>query len=271
MFLNVKIFSMVDFLYEGEKYQIDSSKSVSNGGDLDPATNTILVDKNMPEKFHEGIAVHEIEERKHLLKGHSYVYSHNEAQKKELEFYKKKYGEKKGLEALEEEEAVILTITRRHSTPKKTKILKAEEEVPEVSPNAPFIEMRTIQQITFEGKRYIIDHDERLIGTLVDVYERGGIIYIDRDVPERFFEGLALNELVTRKFLKKVMGWSDAHAEADKAEKDYYAAKYGSIEAVEIFNDELKFQAWKFEQEKKELKEEGGHKVIYEKGEILPK
>ncbi len=38
-----------------------------------------------------------------------------------------------------------------------------------------------------------------------------------------------------------------------------------------IFNDELKFQAWKFEKEKKELKGEGGHKVIYEKGEILPK
>ena len=260
-----------EFIYEGEKYQIDSSKSVSNGGDLDLATKTILVDKNIPEKFHEGIAVHEIEERKHILKEHSYVYSHNEAQKKELEFYEQKYGKDKGLEALEEEEAVILTITRRHSTPKKSKILKEEEEVPEVSPNAPLIEMRTIQQVTFEGKRYIIDHDERLIGTLVDVYERGGIIYIDRDVPERFFEGLALSELVTRKSLKKGSGWLVAHTEGDKIEKDYYVAKYGAIEGEQFYNDELKFQAWKFEQEKKELKEEGGHKVVYEKGEILPK
>jgi len=265
------MFYMKEFEHEGEKYQIDSSKSISNGGDLDPVAKTILVDKNLPEKFHEGIAVHEIEERKHLLKGHSYVYSHNEAQKKELEFYEQKYGKDKGLEVLEEEESVILTITRRHSTPKKTKMLKAEEEVPEVPPNAPPVEMRTIQQVTFEGKRYIIDHDERLVGTLVDVYEKGGIIYIDRDVPERFFEGLALNELVTRKFLKKDMGWSGSHDEGDKAEKDYYAVKYGAAEAEELLNDELKFQAWKFEQEKKELKEEGGHKVIYEKDEILPR
>jgi hypothetical protein len=262
---------MEPFTYENEKYQIDATKRVDNGGDIDPNTKTILVDKDIPEKFHEGIAVHEVEERKHLLKGHSYVYSHNEAQKKELEFYEKVYGKDNGLKILEEEESVVLTITRRHSIPKKTKMLKAEEEVPEIPVNAPPIEMHTIQEIIFEGKQYIIDHTERLIGTLVDVYENGKIIYIDRDVPERFFEGLALNELVTRKFLKKGMGWSDAHIEGDKAEKDYYASKYGALEAQEIFNDELKFQAWKFEQEKKELKEEGGHKVIYEKGEILSK
>lgn len=262
---------MKDFIYENEKYQIDASKRVDSGGDIDPNTKTILVDKEIPEKFHEGIAVHEIEERKHLLKGHSYVYSHNEAQKKELEFYEKVYGKDKGLQVLEEEEAVVLTITRRHSTPKKTKILKAEEENQEVPANALPIEMRMVPEVIFEGKSYIIDHTEKLIGTLVDVYENGKIIYIDRDVPERFFEGLALNELVTRKFLKKGMGWSDAHQEGDKMEKEYYAFKYGAAEAVELFNDELKFQAWKFEKEKKELKEEGGHKVIYEKGEILPK
>ncbi len=93
-----------EFEYEGEKYQIDASKRVDGGGDLDLATKTILVDKDVPEKFHEGIAVHEIEERKYLLKGHSYVYSHNEAQKKELEFYEKVYGKDKGVQTLEEEE-----------------------------------------------------------------------------------------------------------------------------------------------------------------------
>jgi len=262
---------MKTFEYEGEKYQIDATRRIDNGGDIDPNTKTILVDKDIPEKFHEGIAVHEIEERKHLLKGHSYVYSHNEAQKKELEFYEKVFGKDKGLGVLEEEETVVMTIARRRTAPQKTKILKAEEEAPEIPANAPLIEMRTIQEITFEGKQYIIDHSEKLIGTLVDIYENGKIIYIDRDVPERFFEGLALNELTARKFLKKGMGWSDAHSESDKAEKEYYAARYGAVEAQEIFNDELKFQAWKFEQEKKELKEEGGHKVIYEKGEILPK
>ncbi len=263
---------MKTFEYEGEKYQIDSSGRVDNGGDINPSAKTILVDKDIPEKFHEGIAAHEIEERKHLLKGHSYVYSHNEAQKKELEFYEKIYGKDKGLGVLEEEENVILTITRRRTASKQTKILKAEEESQENgSASAPIIEMRAIKEIVFEGKGYIIDHSENLIGTLADVYEKGNVIYIDRDVPERFFEGLALNELITRKFLRKGLGWSDSHAEGDKAEKDYYAAKYGPSEAQEIFNDELKFQAWKFEKEKKELKGEGGHKVIYEKGEILPK
>jgi hypothetical protein len=68
---------MREFTYENEKYQIDASGKVENGGDLDANTQTILIDKDLPEKFHEGIAVHEIEERKLLLKGHSYVYSHN--------------------------------------------------------------------------------------------------------------------------------------------------------------------------------------------------
>jgi len=260
----------MDFTYEGETYRIDASKKIDSGGDIDPSTKTILADKDIPEKFHEGIAVHEIEERKLLLKGHSYVYSHNEAQKKELEFYEKKYGKEKGLAALEEEEAVVLTICRRRSMPKKTKIIETEDGEPDInSLNAPVISMRVIPEIIFEGKRYIVDHMERLIGTLVDIYERGGVIYIDRDAPERFFEALALNELVTRKFLKKGMGWAASHAEGDKAEKEYLFAKYGAEEADEIFRDELKLQAWKFEQEKKELKEEGGHKVIYEKGEIL--
>lgn len=266
---------MHEFEYENETYQIDAEKKVDNGGDIDPTAKTILVDKNIPEKFHEGIAVHEIEERKLLLKGHSYVYSHNEAQKKELEFYEKKYGKDNGLAILEEEESVVLTITRRHSTPKRTKIIKAEEELqgaietPEILVNAPLIEVRAIREIIFEGKTYIVDHSEKLIGTLVDVYENGKIIYIDRDAPERFFEALALNELVTRKFLKKGMGWANAHTEGDKVEKEYLLMKYGAEEADEIFKDELKLQAWKFEKEKKELKEDGGHKVIYEKGEIL--
>ena len=261
-----------EFTYEGDKYQIDFSGTVNNGGDINPATNTILVDKDIPEKFREGIAVHEIEERKLLDKGHSYVYSHNEAQKKEMEFYEKTYGKGKGIETLEEEEIVVLNVTHRRFTPKKSKILKVEEEgIMETPVGAPIIEMHAIQEIIFEGKRYVVDHTEKLIGTLVDVYEKGNVIYIDRDVPERFFEGLALSELVTRKSLRKGLGWADAHAEGDKAEKEYYNTKYGVAEAAEIFYDELKLQAWKFEQEKKEFKEEGGHKVIYEKGEILPK
>jgi len=112
---------MENFFYEGGKYLIDASGKVKNGGDIDGNKN-ILIDKEIPEKFHEGIAVHEIEERKLLLKGHSYVYSHNEAQKKELDFYEKKYGKEKALEVLEEEEVVVLNITFRHSISRKTKM-----------------------------------------------------------------------------------------------------------------------------------------------------
>jgi hypothetical protein len=263
---------MKEFTYENEKYQIDASRIIPNGGDLDEANKIVYIDRGVPEKFHEGIAVHEIEERKLLMKGHSYVYSHNEAQKKEMEFYKRVYGEDKALGVLEEEEDVILAICHRRTVPRKTKII-AEEEAEELAPpSRPIIEMKTIKEVIFDSKRYIIDNSERLIGTLADVYEKGGIIYIDRDVPERFFESLALNELVTRKNLKKGLGWVDAHSEGDKAEKEYLAAKYGAEAGNEILDDELKFQAWKFATEKKELKSEnGGHKVIYEKGEILPK
>ncbi len=260
-----------EFTYENEKYKIDASQIIANGGDLDEATKTIYVDRGIPEKFHEGIAAHEIEERKLILKGHSYVFSHNEAQKKELEFYEKVFGKDKALEVLKEEEEVILTICTRRITPKRTKAV-VEEEEEAVLPAKPIIEVRNIKAAIFEDKRYIIDNSERLIGTLVDVYDRGGIIYIDRDVPERFFEGLALHELLVRKYVKKGMGWGAANDEADKVEEEYLVLKYGSEVGREILTDELKFQSWKFAIEKKELRvENGGHKVIYEKDEILPK
>ncbi len=265
---------MHDFLYENLKYQIDNSKIVSTGGDIDENALIIFVDKGVPEKFHEGIAVHEIEERKLLKKGHSYVYSHNEAQKKELEFYKKQFGEENGINVLEEEEQVILTVTHRRSLPsKKSKIISQEsEETPASAITKPVIEIKTIKEAIFESKSYIIDNTERLIGTLVDVYEKGSIIYIDKDVPERFFEGLALSELVTRKNLKKGLPWGDASVESSKVEEEYLASKYGIQEAKEMMDDELNFQAWKFANEKKEFKaDSGGHKVIYEKGEVLSK
>ncbi len=263
-----------DFTFDGEKYQIDISKFISRGGDIDLANKTICVDRSIPEKFHEGIAVHEITERKFLEKGHTYVFSHNEAQKRELEFYEKIFGKEKSVAALEEEEELILTIYNRRNHPSSKSIVKEEEEdeKKETPMEKPLLEIKTIKEMVFDDKRYIINNFERLIGTLVDVYERGGILYIDRDVPERFFEGLALSELVTRKALKRGLSWTDASLEGNKAEEDYLTMKYGSEVGKEIINDELKFQAWKFATEKKELKlESGGHKVIYDKSEILPK
>lgn len=260
---------MIEFIYENENYKIDAEGIVSCGGDIDGVNKIILIDRGIPEKFHQGIAIHEIEERKLLSRGHSYVYSHNEAQKKEFEFYKKTLGEENALKMLYEEESVVLTVCSRRTTPKKSKIILKESEETISSTFKPIIEIKNIKEAIFEDKHYIIDNSEKLIGALVDVYERGEIIYIDRDVPERFYESLALNELITRKNLKKGLGWQAAHAEGDKAEKEFLFLKYGSVEGQEIFNDELKFQIWKFANEKRGLKEEGGHKVIYDKGEIL--
>lgn len=265
---------MKEFKYEGEKYQIDNSNVVANGGDFDEINKIIFIDKAVPEKFHEGIAVHEIEERKLLKKGHSYVFAHNEAQKKEVEFYEKTYGEKRGIKVLEEEENVILTITHRRIVPKKSKIIEEEEEDEEAQPPTPvtklIIEVRTIKEVIFENKKYIIDNSERLIGTLVDIYEKGNVIYIDRDVPERFYESLALHELVMRKNLKKGLSFVEANTEAGNIEQDFLTAKYGAQEGKEIFDDEKRLQAWKYAREREDLAT-GEHKVIYEKGEILPK
>jgi hypothetical protein len=62
----------------------------------------------MPKKFNEGIAVHELEERKWIKKGHSYGYSHNKAQKKELDYYTKIFGSRiKGKEFLNNEEKFV--------------------------------------------------------------------------------------------------------------------------------------------------------------------
>lgn len=94
------------FFYDGVNYIIDLSKKVDCIGDFFEMAKVIYIDKNLPEKFHEGIAVHEIEERKSLKQGHSYGWSHNRAQAKELAFYKKKYGEEAENVMREEEELI---------------------------------------------------------------------------------------------------------------------------------------------------------------------
>jgi hypothetical protein len=75
-------------------YSIKFSPAIRSIGDIDENKKQILIHENMPRKFKEGIAVHEIEERNWLKKGHSYNFSHEKAQKKELDFYAKKFGSK---------------------------------------------------------------------------------------------------------------------------------------------------------------------------------
>jgi hypothetical protein len=88
-------------------------------GDIDERTKTILINKKMPKKFHKGIAVHELEERKWLKKGHSYTFSHDKAQKKELNYYAKTFGNKtKAKEFLDNEEKNVNKIFLEELRPK---------------------------------------------------------------------------------------------------------------------------------------------------------
>lgn len=249
------------FFYEGKEYTIDNSGKVPTFADLDERTNTILIDSSIPEKFFEGIAVHEIEERKLIKKGHSYQYAHNEAQKKELAYYEQKFGKDKALEILKEEESIVLRPTRRKALSK------------EVKTDGISVKIQTVwlRAIVYEGKTYIIDNSQKLVGTIVDVWEKGRIIYIDSDIPEKYFEGLVVFQIEERKLLKQGYSYTAAREEALKKEIAYYEQKLGSREeALKMIEEEHRLLKQKLENERKGLKE-NEHKVIYDKGEILSK
>ena len=113
---------MKTILIDGKKYKIEHSKKVSAIGDVDEIKKIIYIDKSIPEKFLEGIAVHEIEERKWTRKGHSYAFSHNQAQKKEMKFYEKILGKGKGLGFLKEEEKFVLKAFGNHLKKEKREL-----------------------------------------------------------------------------------------------------------------------------------------------------
>ncbi len=218
----------------------------------------MFVDKDVPEKFHEGIAIHEIHERHVLKKGHSYQFAHNEAQKKELEFYKKKYGDKEGEKMLcdEEEAALKIAAIRRRCLVKKKK--PAEE--------APASDIVTIflRAVVYEGKTYIVDNSNSLIGDVVDFYERKRIIYIDKDIPEWLYEGMAIYTIEERKMLKQGSSYAAAQEAASKKELAYFEKKLGSPEAAQkAINEEMAIETQKFAQEKESLKD-GERKVVNE-------
>jgi len=255
---------MKEFIYDKVAYKVDNSTKVGGVGDFDETNKTVYIDKDMPEKFHEGIAVHEIEERKLVKKGHSYVYSHNEAQKKELAFYETKFGKDGAMKILEEEEHIVLSLSPGKSV---SRIKKPKD----TSMPAPIVEIKWVRQLAYEGKHYLIDDSNKLVGTIVDLYEKKNVIYVDSDVPERFFEGLAVFEIETRKMLKKGFSYNQAYDEAHKREFAFYETKFGKDIALKMIEEEGKLQSRKFYTEKKELGLNNGHKVIYDKGEILEK
>ena len=60
---------MVEFFeYQGEAYRI-VLRRVEIVGDFDPRRKIAYIDRQMPEKFHKGIAVHEVIERPWIVKG----------------------------------------------------------------------------------------------------------------------------------------------------------------------------------------------------------
>lgn len=251
--------------YDGDEYVVDSSKAVKSIGDIDENNKIIYIDKEIPEKFHEGIAIHEIVERELMKKGHTYVYSHNIANKKEIEFYEKIYGKDQGAKTLEEEEELVLKISNVKIIKRIKKKIKPSKE------EAVKIEMNSVWEFIFNGKKYIIDNSNRLIGTLVDFYETKNRIYIDKDVPEKFFKGLAYYEIEERKLLIQGLTWEQAGEEASKKELAFYEAEFGKEEAKKLMEEELELQRKHYMREQELLKEENGHKVVYEKGEILTK
>lgn len=100
-------------VYKGLRYKIVNSFKPNAIGDINENKKEVYVHKDMPEKFFDGIVMHEVEERKLVRKGYSYEFSHNEAQKKELAFYAKKFGKKKALRMLKEEERMVNVILKK--------------------------------------------------------------------------------------------------------------------------------------------------------------
>jgi len=244
-----------EFVFEGKSYKIDCSQKVRTIGDFDEKTGTVYIDKDVPEKFHEGVALHEIVERKLIKRGHSYQYAHNEAQKRELAFYEEKYGKEEGLKLLTEEEALVYSKT-------SYKLLKRTKDI--VTGPAPKIETKFVRVIVYEGKQYLVDNSNSLIGDIADFYEKHHIIYFDKDVPERFFEGMAIYVIEERKMLKQGYSYAAAREEALKKELAYYEEKFGHEEALKIMEEELKLQSKRFASIKKEIGPEGEHKVVYD-------
>lgn len=244
--------------FEGKKYKIDTSQKITTTGDFDETISTVYIDKDVPEKFYEGIAIHEIHERNVLKKGHSYQYAHNEAQKKELEFYKKKYGEKEGEKVLcEEDEAALKIASTGRRVPMRKK--NPVEQLP-----MPDIVTIFLRAIIYEGKTYIIDNSNVLIGDVVDFYEKKGIIYIDKDIPEWLFEGMALYTIEERKMLKHGSSYAAAQEAASKKELAYFENKLGSLEAAQkAIKEEMAIETQKFAQERASLKD-GERKIVNE-------
>lgn len=137
------------FMYRGRVYVIDFSKKVDSIGDFYEAGKIIYVDKNVPEKFHQGIAAHEIEERKLIKKGHSYGFSHNIAQEKGIEFYEKTFGVGMGRKMIKEEEKIVLKLFFKYSLEDAKKMKEADY----ISYNQAYTEELPIAIIRLKNKK----------------------------------------------------------------------------------------------------------------------
>jgi len=105
---------VINFKYKDKSYKINNSLSIATIADLDENRKIIFIDRRVPKKFREGVAVHEIEKRNFMKKGNTHTYSHNEARKRSLAFYMGKLdGGQKAFKFLEEEEKCLLNILEK--------------------------------------------------------------------------------------------------------------------------------------------------------------
>ncbi len=103
-----------NFQYKDKIYKINDSLKMTTIADLDENRRIIFIDKRVPKKFLEGVAVHEIEKRNFMKKGNTHTYSHNEARKRSLAFYMGKLdGGQKAFKFLEEEEKCLLDVLKK--------------------------------------------------------------------------------------------------------------------------------------------------------------
>ena len=228
-------------ILNGKKYFINANGEVDIVGDLDEKTRTVFIDKEMPKKFWEGIAVHEIVERVYVKKGHSYVYSHEKAQEGELAYYKKKYGNKKAEALLNEEEEVTVKIAEKRNPkrirPKKVFISQIKE--------------RLVEVITYEGEEYFIDNSHSIHHAIVDIDEKKKTLYIDKSIPKKFFLGLALWQLEERKGLRQGLSYGASDIRALQKELEYFTEKYGGKKAKILLDEQNKLHSKHFKKEEK--------------------
>jgi len=97
--------------FEGKKYQIEHNHQLTRAiVDIDENKQIIYIDKSIQEKYMEGLALWQLEERKGLHQGLSYTEADARAEIEEDEWYTARYGRQEAKELIQEE----IKLTQNH-------------------------------------------------------------------------------------------------------------------------------------------------------------